>query len=64
MASTTKALGQEGILNTIRNLSIKDLVTVGVVSAELLGFFTVGEMIGKFKVVGYRGDVHAGAAAH
>ena len=29
---------------------------VGVVTAEVLGFFTVGEMIGRFKLVGYRGD--------
>ena len=45
----------------IRNLSIKDFVTVGVLGAEILGFFTVGEMIGKFKVVGYRGGVHENA---
>lgn len=42
----------------IRNLSTKDFVAAGVIGAEMLGFFTVGEMIGKFKVVGYRGGVH------
>jgi F-type H+-transporting ATPase subunit g len=31
----------------------------GVIVAELLGFFTVGEMIGKMKLVGYRGDTGA-----
>ena len=32
------------------------LVSGGVVIAEVLGFFTVGEMIGRFKLVGYRGE--------
>lgn len=32
------------------------LAAAGIVTAEVLGFFTVGEMIGKFKVVGYRGE--------
>ncbi|KDN64171.1 hypothetical protein CSUB01_03324 [Colletotrichum sublineola] len=30
-----------------------------VVAAECLGFFTVGEMIGRFKLVGYHGETHA-----
>ena len=34
------------------------MVTGGVVLAELLGFFTIGEMIGRVKIVGYHGDVH------
>lgn len=46
------------MLNMIRNMSSKDLVSIGVLAAEMLGFFTVGEMIGKFKVIGYRGGVH------
>ena len=33
-------------------------MTGGVVLAELLGFFTVGEIIGRVKIVGYHGDVH------
>ena len=33
------------------------MVSVGVIGAEVLGFFTVGEMIGRFKLVGYRGDM-------
>ncbi|KAF4634564.1 hypothetical protein G7Y89_g3534 [Cudoniella acicularis] len=39
-----------------QNLNTTNLVTGGVVVAELLGFFTVGEMIGRMKLVGYRGD--------
>lgn len=39
----------------------ESLKTGSIVAAELLGFFTVGEMIGKRKVVGYRGKIeHAG----
>ena len=34
------------------------LTTAAVVSAEVLGFFCVGEMIGRFKIVGYRGGAH------
>ncbi len=41
---------------TIRNLSSAQLAAAGVVVAELIGFFTVGEMIGRFKLVGYRGE--------
>ncbi|KAK4229735.1 ATP synthase subunit G, mitochondrial [Podospora fimiseda] len=46
-----------------RNLSKTQVVAGGVLLAELLGFFTVGEMIGRFKLVGYHGEVH-GAAHH
>ncbi len=43
----------------IRNLSRAQLAAGGVLLAECLGFFTVGEMIGRFKLVGYRGETHA-----
>lgn len=33
----------------------KTLAFYGVTAAEVLGFFTVGEMIGRRKIVGYRG---------
>lgn len=45
----------QDFLTRLRNLDTATLTTVGVVSAEVLGFFTVGEMIGRFKIVGYRG---------
>ncbi len=59
-------MSPEGILNRMRNLSNQQLVSAGVVTAEVLGFFTVGEMIGRFKVVGYRGDEehHENATPH
>jgi F-type H+-transporting ATPase subunit g len=48
----------ESILNTVRNVDRVQLATAGVVVAEVLGFFTVGEMLGRLKLVGYRGEVH------
>ena len=40
--------------------------TVAVITAEVLGFFTVGEMIGRMKLVGYHGTIHhdESAASH
>lgn len=40
-------------------MNSKDFVAVGVVAAEVLGFWTVGEMIGKMKVVGYTSETAA-----
>ncbi|KAI3340668.1 GroES-like protein [Ustulina deusta] len=37
-------------------VSRTQLAAAGVVAAECLGFFTVGEMIGRFKLIGYRGE--------
>src|SRR5438046_3908618 len=44
------------ILYQVRNISREQLVTLGVVSAEVFGFYKVGEIIGRRKLVGYRGD--------
>lgn len=46
------------ILNRVRNMNRQQWASVGVISAEVLGFFTVGEIIGKRKLIGYRGDAH------
>ena len=48
------------MLSTVRNMDRAQWATAGVVVAEVLGFFTVGEMIGRLKLVGYRGDVQHG----
>lgn len=47
--------------------SLKDpntLARLGVISLELLGFFTIGEMIGRWHIVGYNlpppGGAHTG----
>jgi F-type H+-transporting ATPase subunit g len=43
----------------IRNLSRTQVAAGGVLLAECLGFFTVGEMIGRLKLIGYHGETHA-----
>lgn len=50
------------IVERVRNINRAQVAAGGVVLAECLGFFTVGEMIGRFKVVGYHGET--GAAHH
>ena len=50
------------IVQQARNINRNQLIAGGVIAAEVLGFFTVGEMIGRFKIVGYRGE--SGAAHH
>lgn len=45
------------ILQQVRGLGTAQLAAGGVVLAECLGFFTVGEMLGRFKLVGYHGEV-------
>ena len=44
------------VLNSARNLNRQQLAQVGVIGAEVLGFWTVGTMIGRMKVVGYHGE--------
>ena len=44
-----------GYLNSIRNASTQQMVYAGIVLAEIIGFFTVGEILGKMKIVGYKG---------
>ncbi|KAH7112469.1 mitochondrial F1F0-ATP synthase-like protein g subunit [Dendryphion nanum] len=47
------------LINQARSASQGQWVSAGVVAAEVLGFFTVGEMIGRFKIVGYRSKAQA-----
>ncbi|KAF2677770.1 putative mitochondrial F1F0-ATP synthase g subunit [Lentithecium fluviatile CBS 122367] len=42
------------ILNQVRSMSSTQWLSAGVVAAEVVGFFTVGEMLGRLKIVGYR----------
>ena len=48
----------EGMLSGLRNINRQQVATIGVIGAEVLGFFTLGTMIGRLKVVGYHGEVH------
>ncbi|CAF9918997.1 hypothetical protein IMSHALPRED_004494 [Imshaugia aleurites] len=63
---TASSMSPEGILSRIRNVNGQQLVSAGVIGAEVLGFFTAGEMIGRMKLVGYRGDTehHETATSH
>lgn len=47
----------QDILQRARSLSSGELAYGVVLFAELLGFFTVGEIIGRFKLIGYQGEV-------
>ena len=46
-------------VSTLRNASGAQIAAGAVVVGEVLGFFTVGEMLGRMKVIGYRGDTAA-----
>ncbi|KAL4976999.1 mitochondrial ATP synthase g subunit-domain-containing protein [Aspergillus desertorum] len=50
----------QNILGRIRNANKKEIALAGVTAAEVIGFFTVGEIIGRFNIVGYRGEANHG----
>ncbi|KAK3622606.1 ATP synthase subunit G atp20 [Elasticomyces elasticus] len=50
----------DALMSRLRNFDSGAMASVGVIAAEVLGFFTVGEMLGRFKIIGYRsGEVPA-----
>jgi len=53
-AASSVASSPQSIIRRVQGIDRQQVITMGVIGAELLGFFTVGEMIGKLKVVGYR----------
>jgi len=56
----TKIVGPpETLWSRVRGLNGAQLAGGAIVSVELLGLFTVGEIIGKRKLVGYRGPVES-----
>jgi F-type H+-transporting ATPase subunit g len=42
------------VLSQVRSMSREQWYSIGVVAAEVVGFFSVGEIIGRFKLIGYR----------
>jgi F-type H+-transporting ATPase subunit g len=58
VSSLASSVNPESFLSSVRNVNSRQLTTVGIVFAEALGFFTVGEMLGRLKVVGYHGEPH------
>lgn len=58
-ASESGSAQPVNILARLRNMSREQWLSAGVVTAEVIGFFTVGEMIGRMKLVGYRSSAPA-----
>jgi len=58
--TTTSTLQPTNILGRVRNMNNQQLVGVGIVAAEVIGFFSVGEMLGRLKIVGYRSSAPHG----
>jgi len=56
ISKSTPSVNPESIINSVRNVNTSQLAAGGVLVAEVLGFFTVGEIIGRMKLVGYRGE--------
>lgn len=54
--NTANSVNIGGIMSRIRNFNTQQLASVGIVTAEVLGFFTIGEIIGRLKFIGYQGD--------
>lgn len=49
----------QNVLAQLRGMSNAQWASIGIVAAEVIGFFSVGEIIGRFKLVGYRAKEHA-----
>ena len=68
LLKTTSSLGllePSKVMNRMRNLDRRQMLNIGVVTAELLGFYTIGQMIGRLKIVGYHSDKSLeGAGGH
>ena len=58
VSSNPGILNPQQAMESIRNVNRQQVGTVALIAAEVLGFFTVGEMLGKMRVVGYRGKGH------
>ncbi|OJD19594.1 hypothetical protein AJ78_00451 [Emergomyces pasteurianus Ep9510] len=56
MSQVSKTFNSDALLLRLRNVDRKQLAIAGVTTAEMIGFFSVGEIIGRFKLVGYRGE--------
>ena len=54
-ATETAVNNPQSVVSRVRNMDSATLTSAGIVAAEAIGFFCVGEMIGRLKIVGYRG---------
>ena len=41
-------------LDQVRNMSNQQMLELGIIFAQVYGFYEVGKIIGRFKIVGYR----------
>lgn len=48
----------EAAMSSIRSVSGEQVGGIAIAAAQILGFFTVGTMIGRLKLIGYHGEVH------
>ncbi|PHH82319.1 hypothetical protein CDD82_6355 [Ophiocordyceps australis] len=46
----------QNMLQQLRNLGTPEIAAGAVIFAECVGFFSVGEMLGRFKIIGYHGE--------
>ncbi|KAH3907245.1 hypothetical protein HBI56_183800 [Parastagonospora nodorum] len=60
VASEASNTSPQHLLAQVRGMSNAQWASIGVVAAEVIGFFSVGEIIGRFKLVGYRAKEHSG----
>jgi F-type H+-transporting ATPase subunit g len=60
VASEASNTTPQNLLAQVRGMSNAQWASIGVVAAEVIGFFSVGEIIGRFKLIGYRAKEHGG----
>ncbi|KAK5171151.1 ATP synthase subunit G atp20 [Saxophila tyrrhenica] len=53
--ASTAVNNPQSFLTRLRNLDSATLTSAAVIGAETIGFFCIGEMIGRLKIIGYRG---------
>ncbi|KAH8698647.1 putative mitochondrial F1F0-ATP synthase g subunit [Talaromyces proteolyticus] len=46
----------QNLVTRVRSFSVKEWAFVGVTTAEVIGFFAVGEILGRRQIVGYQGE--------
>ncbi|KAF2090934.1 hypothetical protein K490DRAFT_62266 [Saccharata proteae CBS 121410] len=56
---STSTFQPTNVLSNVRNMSQAQVLSAGVVAAEVIGFFSVGEIIGRMKITGYRSSAPA-----
>ncbi|OOF95269.1 hypothetical protein ASPCADRAFT_207753 [Aspergillus carbonarius ITEM 5010] len=55
-AFKNSSFAPSNILARVRSADKKQLAVAGVTAAEVIGFFTVGEIVGRMNIVGYKGQ--------